>query len=351
MTTFFEESPPPSAVAVAEEAQVPAEIGPEEQARNVKKAALIMLGSVALILALVVAWYLIFGKPLQLPGVSTSSIPTYSASLYGATQPMGVAIDEATERVYVTSSGGNFETKVYSRSGQELGSLTPPDSKPGQHVPVYVAVSPVTGEVYISDRTTNQIYVYDNAGTYQRTFDPAGDIKKTWQPLAVAFDKDGNLYVSDVGGPQQQIYEFSPDGNVVRNIGTPGMTSFANAIVIDEANNVIVSDSNNGRVLFFAPDNTVLTQINRGSGDSELGMPRGLALSGNRLFVVDSVNQRIQNYDINNLTSAGPKYLGVFGVEGTDEGAFEFPNGAAADDKGRVYITDRVNNRTQVWSW
>ncbi|MEI6624059.1 MAG: hypothetical protein WCP28_19375 [Actinomycetes bacterium] len=348
MTIFFEDPLPQSSVAVADP-EVPAEIGSPEDDRNVKKAALIILGAIALILLLVFLWYLFFRKPLQLPGMGDNRIPSFSANFYGSNAPMGVAVDPAADRVYVTSSAGTADTGVFDRNGQQLGALAPPDTKTA-HVPVYVAVNPTNSDVYVTDRSTREIYIYDNTGQFLRTYAPAGDLKKTWQPLAVAFDKDGNLYISDVNDPQK-ILEFGADGNVIREIGTPGMTTFANAIAIDDAKNVIVSDSNNGRVLFFAPDNTLITQINRGSGASELSMPRGLVVSGSRLFVVDTVNMQVQNYDIKDLSSSGPRYIGAFGTEGVIDGTFSYPNGLAVDDQGRVFVTDRVNNRVTVWSW
>jgi DNA-binding beta-propeller fold protein YncE len=46
-----------------------------------------------------------------------------------------------------------------------------------------------------------------------------------------------------------------------------------------------------------------------------------------------------------------PVYLADFGVEGVDDGEFEYPNGVAVDDRARVYVTDRENNRVQVWGY
>jgi sugar lactone lactonase YvrE len=113
-----------------------------------------------------------------------------------------------------------------------------------------------------------------------------------------------------------------------------------------------VSDSNNGRVAIFAPDGSVLAQINRGAAEGELSMPRGMAIDDEaRLYVVDAINQQVQIYDLRGLSSAGPKYLATIGAEGIGDGQFEFPNGIAADSRGRVYITDRVNNRVQIWSY
>ncbi|MEI8082151.1 MAG: hypothetical protein WCI74_09940, partial [Actinomycetes bacterium] len=175
MSTFFEDPLPQSSIAVADP-ELPAETGTPENDRNVKKAALIILGAIALILLLVFLWYLFFRKPLQLPGMGDNRIPSFSANFYGPNTPMGVAADPSADRVYVTSSAGTADTGVYDRAGQQIGALTPPDTNTA-HVPVYVAVNPTNGDVYVTDRITRQIYIYDNTGTYQRTYEPAGDLK------------------------------------------------------------------------------------------------------------------------------------------------------------------------------
>jgi sugar lactone lactonase YvrE len=46
-----------------------------------------------------------------------------------------------------------------------------------------------------------------------------------------------------------------------------------------------------------------------------------------------------------------PVFIADFGTEGIRDGAFEFPNGVAVDERARVYVTDRENNRVQVWGY
>jgi DNA-binding beta-propeller fold protein YncE len=43
------------------------------------------------------------------------------------------------------------------------------------------------------------------------------------------------------------------------------------------------------------------------------------------------------------------KNLSYMGSFGTGDGQFAFPNGIAVDGKDRIYVTDRGNNRIQVW--
>jgi DNA-binding beta-propeller fold protein YncE len=324
---------------------------PSPQSRP--KVVLLWVLCIALVLlCLVAGWYLLTRKPLsELPGINSADLPAYQGSALGVQQPLGVALSPDQEQFYVTESEGARQVKVFDRDGNAMGSLTPPASEGKAHIPTYVAVDPATGEVYVSDRLTRAIYIYDSQGEYLRKFNPGVKLTKKWEPLALVFTPAGNLLVSDVVEPQT-VREFQTDGQLVREIGQPGETSYANGLAVDAAGNVVVSDSNHGRVVIYRPDNTIVAQINRGAGTGELSMPRGVVIDDRqRLYVVDVINQDVSVYDMTDLGTGAPKYLGVLGMEGIGDGEFEFPNGVAADTRGRIYVTDRVNNRVQIWSY
>jgi sugar lactone lactonase YvrE len=66
---------------------------------------------------------------------------------------------------------------------------------------------------------------------------------------------------------------------------------------------------------------------------------------------VDTANQDIKVFTPGDTPTALPTFAFSVGQEGTDEGNFEYPNGIAVDSRERLYITDRENNRLQVWSF
>ena len=327
-------------------------VDPElEAARRRKKIVLIILAVLAAIFLLLATWYFLTRKPLtELPGIATGDVPTYSASFNGVAGPLGVAVGSDGDRIYVTEGEAPYLTRVFDRSGSEVGTLVPPKGKGSGNRPTYVAVDPTNDEVYVTDLMTQAIYVYDPDGTYSRTFTPQGIPMKQWRPLGLGFSPEGTLFVSDLGG-RQTVREFRTDGSVIREVGEPGDTSFANGFAVDRAGNVAIADSNNGRVVFYDKDGAIVAQVNRGAADGELSLPRGLAIDDrNRLYVADAINQHVQVYDLGQIGSEGIKHVGTFGIEGSGDGQFEYPNGAAADTRGRVYITDRVNNRLQAWT-
>jgi DNA-binding beta-propeller fold protein YncE len=320
-----------------------------------KKRKIAALVSLLVILALLFIWYLMNRKPLsELPGLGGTALPHYQSSIYGSTKPLGVAVTASGDRIYVTSSDGDRLAKAFDHAGKLVATLKPPKSTGPNHLPMYVAINPTTQDVYVSDRMTSEIYVYDAKGTYLRTFAPKGNLGGKFAPLGLAFAPDGTLYVTDIRGADSKIHRvvvFGADGTLLRSLGTPGQLSFPNGIALDASGNVDVADSNNGRLVVFNAAGKMIATISPGVGEGDLGMPRGVAVDDTgKLLVVDTADHMIRTYstDKSKLT---PTYIGSFGTEGQLDGAFEYPNGVATDKRAHVYITDRENNRVQVWGY
>ena len=358
MTTPDGSHEPVQEPAAAEEPTAAAVATPAGQAeRRLRRKVAVVLFLVALLtlFSVIAGAYLLTRKPiteLPLPGIGNEKLPHYAFSIYGTSRPMGVAVSPSGDRIYVTETDGDRVVRIYDRSGKSVGTIKPPATTGAMHVPVYIALDPASGDVYVSDRPSQAVYVYDRDGRYRRTFQPKADVGGGWRPLGLAFDPSGSLYVTDVSGPAHRVLVLARDGTLVRTLGAPGQLSFPNGVAIDPRGNTYVSDSNNGRVVIFDPTGKLIGSIRRGVGQGDLGLPRGTAIDdSDRLYVVDTASQRVQLYRLDPAKSKLPVYLGAFGVEGRSEGAFEYPNGVAVDTRARIYVTDRENNRVQVWSY
>jgi len=325
----------------------------EDRSRRRKGALLLFLALLVALLAMFSGWYLLFRQPitvLPLPGIDQAELPHYVYSIYGVTAPVGVAVSPSGDRIYVTETGAERLVHIYDAKGVEVGTFMPPKSTAATRIPVYVAIDPLTDDVYVSDRPSASIYVYDKDGLFRRQFAPKTPIPD-FAPLGLAFDPQGNLYVSDVGGTVHRILEFDRDGGLVRAIGERGQFSFPNGLAVDQRGDLIVADSNNGRVSVIDGTGRQVGAIARGVASGELGLPRGAAVDGNgRLYVSDSTGHALRVYSLDQQTSK-PKFYGAVGTEGLGDGQFEYPNGVAADGRARVYVVDWANDRVQVWSY
>jgi DNA-binding beta-propeller fold protein YncE len=344
----------PGEAAEALSAEQQAELDRADRRRRRKRALALLLGLLVVAFAILFGWYLFHRDPLPLPGLGKQPLPHYSYSLYGTSRPMGVAVNPDGDRVYVTSSDGPRRVQVYDRAGHKTGTLTPPAATGPAHVPVYVAVDPKTSEVYVSDRAAQAVYVYGPNGAYRSTFTPRGELGGTWQPLGLAFDPAGLLYVTEVSTSPHRVLVLRHDGTLVRTIGAGTGLSFPNGLAIGPAGNIYLADSNNGRLVIYSPTGKQLATVNRGVAAGDLGLPRGVAFDhNNRFYVVDTASHTIKSYKAADPhdTTPMPAYTGTFGAEGQLDGTFEYPNGIATDPHNRIYITDRENNRVQVWTY
>jgi DNA-binding beta-propeller fold protein YncE len=342
---------PPTGVPPA--GATPAEPTPSRR-RRIRLLLALLLGILLLALALFGAWYLLFRKPitqLPLPNLEQGVMPGFSFAAYDLDKPLGIAVSADGSRIYVTQTGGGQETVVLDGKGNRVGELKPPTEVSTRASQLYVAVDPLTGDVYATDRSAGRVYIYAADGTYRGVLAPNPD-PGPWQPLGITFDQSGNVYISDAGGAFQSVRKLDRTGNVVLTIGAAGMLSFPNGIAVDKAGVIYVTDSNNGRLLVFDPAGTKLGLVQRGPATGELSLPRGIAIDDqNHLYVVDAVGQGVQVYRPMGSGDLAPRYVAKFGREGTVDGTFEFPNGVAVDARGRVYVADWNNDRIQVWSY
>ena len=79
------------------------------------------------------------------------------------------------------------------------------------------------------------------------------------------------------------------------------------------------------------------------SGELQFQYPRGIAISGEVVYVAEYGGNRIHK-----LTTGG-EFLGTFGQKGSDVGQFNGPWGINISPEGKVYVADGENDRIQVF--
>ena len=327
------------------------EVEPAKDRRKLK-IILAILAFLLLLLGAIFVWYLLTHKPLnELPGISQETMPGYAMSMYGVSAPLGTAVTPDGSHIYVTQSEGDRTTVIFDAQGNKVGVLKPPVNATGKgHIPMYVAVNPKTGQVWVTDRLATAVYVYTANGAYVREFAPK-PAAKTWQPLGIGFDANGTLYLTDVSTNPHRVLVYDANGVLTHTVTAKDPLSFPNGIAVDAQGRIFVADSNNGRLLAFDAQGAQKAMVNRGVGNGDLGLPRGVAVDDSgRIFVVDTTNQAVNVYRMGD-DGTSVRFIGTFGAEGNGDGQFLYPNGIATDQHGHVYVTDRANNRLQVWSF
>ncbi len=164
-------------------------------------------------------------------------------------------------------------------------------------------------------------------GTGKRQFD---------SPTGVAVDANGNVLVADTNNGR--IEKFSPNGTFVTSIGP---FEAPNGIAIDRAGNIYVAEvGSKHRVQKLGPDGTFIAQWAPGFYG-----PRRIAIGpDDSIYVLDSGRNRIVKF------SPDGQVVASWGSEGSGDGQFKGLTSVAVDlINNKVYVADALNSRIQVF--
>jgi uncharacterized protein (TIGR03437 family) len=208
--------------------------------------------------------------------------------------------------------------------------------------PVGLAVDAV-GNVYIADSLNQQIRKVDTSGKITLfagggVAAPLGDggpavhanIQFAGPHSGMAFDKAGNMYVTDVF--HHSIRKIDTNGIITTFAGT-GTRGFGGdggpatsaqlaapqGVTVDGAGNVYIADTSNGRVRKVDLTGTIKTVAGNGVGSSlndggpatgTLFVPMDVAVDGTgNLYIADTRNNVIRKVSNGIITSLGAEYL------------------------------------------
>jgi DNA-binding beta-propeller fold protein YncE len=165
-------------------------------------------------------------------------------------------------------------------------------------------------------------------------------------PAGIAVDPSGNILVADTNNGR--IEKFSPTGTFLSIVGTKGtghgQLGEPNGIAVDRSGNICVAEvASNHRVQKLAPDGTFIAEWK--GPDAGFYGPRRIAIGpDDSVYVVDQGRTRIVKF------SPDGHILSSWGSKGSGDGQFNDPTSVAVDStSGKVYVADPINKRIQVF--
>ena len=113
-------------------------------------------------------------------------------------------------------------------------------------------------------------------------------------------------------------------------------------VAIHDNGDIYVSGGSNCIRVFDSGGSNIFTIGGNGCGEGQFYNPRGITIKGDRLYVADDSNNRVQ------VLTKGGKFVCKFGQMGLGPSCFNGAMDVCVDAVGRMYVADYNNHRIQV---
>lgn len=282
-------------------------------------------------------------------GSGTGAIAEFLAYLTGRPQarlinPNGVAVD-AERNLYVVD-GFAKNVHVFNRAGKSYVEF--PMGGTQFTSPVGIAIDDKRQRIYVSDSAEAIVKVFDKAGGK-----PVYEIRSggLGRPTGVAVNRvtDELLVIDTVNAT---ILRFALSDHALKGvIGREGVEAgrfhSPTHLAVSPAGLIFVTDSLNFRVQVLSPDGRFVRAFGAaGDGPGYFARPKGVALdSDGNVYVVDALFDNVQMFDQNGTL------LMSFGKAGDGTGEFWLPSGISIDADDMIYVADSYNRRVQVFRY
>jgi sugar lactone lactonase YvrE len=276
--------------------------------------------------------------------------------------PLGLCVD-SEGNIYVLE-GENHRVQIFSPTGIFQDSFGKPGEHEGQFGSDWIfdsGIATTRDGLIITRSPGNRIQVFQENGNYsfsigQPAYSNQSDI---FNASGVAIAPSGDIYLVDQG--HDRVMHFRDNGNFVESlpIAAPVGTRYGiyvEGIDFDRQGNLYAFEGGNRLVIKLSPQGQVLRTWggletpgdNEDAADGRFNArcagPRDLAVAGDRVYVADTCDDRIQFFDLTG------NFLGKWGSTGTAPGQFGCPTGVDADLNGNIYVADLCNKRVDVFS-
>ncbi|CAB3228826.1 unnamed protein product [Arctia plantaginis] len=229
------------------------------------------------------------------------------------TRPSGVGVSPWSNHLYVCGMDSHSVLVMERTQGKTVTRLSCDEMM----CPVHIAFMKSLGEIYVTDKWKHCIHVFSKDGEYLRSIGQKGSRVGTFRsPEGIATDNASQyIYVVDTGNDRVQIIQ--PDGKFIDQIGVATKPQSSQATTLWTTKDIFCT---------------------------ELNAPTSVAVTNDRVIVLDSGNRRVKVYNKQDKNK-----IVEFGSTGQRKGQFRQPEVLAVDPMGYILVGDSGNCRVQVF--
>jgi len=205
-----------------------------------------------------------------------------------------------------------------------------------------MAVLAVGDQIFVADPGARGVHRFDT-GSQSYQLIQAKDEMILPSPVALAADKDGNVYVSD--SKLAQLLQIRKGADYAQLVTLDTALQQPTGIAIEpDSGQLYVVDTQQHQVLVFSSQGQLMRRFGqRGEQPGEFNYPTLIWQQNGTLLVTDALNFRIQLFDLQG------KYLADFGKIGQSSGYQSRPKGVAMDREGHIYVVDALFHTVQLF--
>ena len=190
-----------------------------------------------------------------------------------------------------------------------------------------------SGRILVVDASHKSVFVFDIPERRLERWQLAGPGLGFLSPVAIAGDLRSGFFVTD--SELGEVFHLDGEGKPVGRFGK-GILKRPTGIARDAARELIyVADTASHDIKVFNAQGAMIDTLGvRGSEEGRFNAPTHLAFRGGELYVADTLNFRIQVFDVDGDGRLSFGRLGLF------VGNMTRPKGVAIDSKGQIYVVE-----------
>jgi len=266
----------------------------------------------------------------------------------------GSVIADESGNMYIVDTN-NHRVQIFSQIGEyidTIGSSTLREAgNDNGHLFVPRGVTIANNQIYIADTGNARVQVFSMAGHYADTVDID----------CYSMIKDSQDYLYYIDSPGHAVYVRTADGQDIQTLGVPNEAgndnthmNFPQGAGVDESGKIYVADTNNHRILIFndlsdaVADQTIGITQEEGADIAHFDQPTDVDCFGNKIYITDHNNHRIQIFDSSGGAFSYLTTIGITGMSGSDNVHLRGPTSSSIGSDGKLYISDMENNRIVI---